>query len=77
MTIKELEKIAEFLKIDPNELDIQSSFGNLLVYRGNNTLFEYDHYGFNDGIGHICPAIIFRKPWKQTKISLNEIMDRN
>lgn len=78
MTIKEIKKVIDFLKIDTkfDELDIRAGNRTLIVSDTKGTIFEYIPDGFNPGRGSsTSPAIIVKNPFKKLIFSFNAIID--
>lgn len=78
MTIKEIKKVIDFLKIDTkfDELDIRAGNRTLIISDIEGVLFEYVPDGFNLGRGSsTSPAIIVKSPTKKLIFSFNAIMD--
>ena len=78
MTIKEIKKVIDFLKIDTkfDELNICAGNRTLIVSDTKGTIFEYIPDGFNPGRGSsTSPAIVVKDPTKKLILSFNAIMD--
>ena len=78
MTLKEIKKVIDFLKIDTkfDELDIRAGNRTLIVSDAKGTIFEYIPDGFNPGRGSsTSPAILVKNSSKRLIFSFNAIMD--